>query len=165
MPPVEDAPGHRPPSAAAIDDLKPYVAAAAIVGLLGTPAEIVVPVVRRLRGRSGVALGPGLMNLANGLLALAVVRHFRRRPELWEEWRTRIPRWSGAAGLVYLSLSPVTAAGWKRAVLLPRRSSLWGGVISPIGLIQITLLVVGFSRARRARASGTTPSPTSGAAS
>ena len=120
---------------------------------------------RRLRGQSGVALGPGLMNLANGVLALAVVRHFRRRPERWQEWRTRIPRWSGTAGLVYLSLSPVAAAGWKRAVLLPRRSPLWGGVISPIGLIQITLVVLGFSRARRARASGTTASPTSGAAS
>jgi hypothetical protein len=161
---VTDDPVHNSLLAASLDDLKPYVAAAGLVGIFAIPAEIVVPVVRRLRGQTGVALGPGLVNLANGLLALCVVRFFRQRPEVWREWRTHIPRWSVTAGMVYLVLGPMTATGWKRAVLLPRRSPLWG-TISPIGLLQGTLLIVAFARARRARTSETTPSPRNGAAS
>ena len=71
------APGERarnPQLAAALEDIKPYALAAGAVSLLGTPAEFGVPIGRRLRGKSGVSIGPGLMNLVNGAVAMGVVR-------------------------------------------------------------------------------------------
>jgi hypothetical protein len=165
MSPTDDAaadPADQPPWAAAFTGLKPYIATVALVELVGGPAEFLVPVARRLRGEMGVSLGPGLVNLGSGLLALGVVRFFRRCPGLWEEKRPRIPAWSGPAALGCLTLAPAAAAGWKRGVVLRRRSALWGAVIHPVGLLQITLLLDGLSRAR---ASATPPSPRSGAAS
>ena len=145
-----------PDPATAFDDLTPYSAAVAVVDFLGLPAEILVPAVRRLRGDRGVPLGAGLVNLGNGLLALVAVRFFRHRPGLWHESTSRLPRWAGPAVIGYLALAP--AAAWQRGVVLRRRSALWGTGIHPVGLLQITLLLVGLARARR-------PSPRSGAAS
>jgi hypothetical protein len=53
------------------------------------------------------------------------------------------------AGLAYLTLSPVAAAGWRWPEILRSRSPLWRELISPIGLLQITLLWLAFYRARR----------------
>ncbi|MGY1661727.1 hypothetical protein ACI78Q_10975 [Geodermatophilus sp. SYSU D00705] len=143
-----------PSTAAVLDEIKPYVVAVGAVSLFGTPAEVAVPIVRRLRGRSGVSAGPGLMNLGNGLVALGIAHYFRRRPAQWRRWRReRIPRRAAIAGLLYLTLSPA-AAGWKRGVVFPGRSPLWGGFVSPIGLLQISLAVVALHRARRARSAG-----------
>jgi hypothetical protein len=143
--------------AAALDDIKPYAAAAGAVALFGTPAEVAVPIVRRLRRQSGVSMGPGLMNLANGVFAVGVARYFRQRPEQWQRWKHgRIPRWTRLAGLVYLTVSPAVAACWKGGVLFRRRTPLWGGLISPIGLLQITLLFVTLYRARRVQPSDVT---------
>ncbi len=132
------------------DELTPYVGAVAAVALLGTPAEAAVPIVRRLRGRSGVSAAPGLVNLLNGVLALGVVHFSRRRPALRERWRHRhVPRWAMTAGLGYLTLSPAATAGWQRAVVLPGRSPLWGGCLSPIGLLQVAIGLLALHRLRR----------------
>jgi hypothetical protein len=97
-----------------------------------------------------------LMNLVNGAVAVGVVRFFRKRPTQWQRWkRGRMAGWARLAGLAYLTLSPVAAASWKPAVILPRRSPLWAGFISPIGGLQIALLMLAFYRARRARLSVT----------
>jgi hypothetical protein len=156
------APGERarnPQLSAAFEDIKPYAMAAGAVSLLGTPAEFGVPLVRRLRSKSGLSLGPGLMNFVNGAIAIGAVRFFHERPAKWQRLkRTGTARWAGPAGLVYVALSPVAAAGLKQAVILPRRSPLWACLISPIGMLQIALLMLAFSRARRAR-----HSPTAGA--
>jgi hypothetical protein len=150
----------RPPMAAALDDIKPYVVTAGVVALFGTPAEIAVPVVRRLRHRSGVSIGPGMANLVNGIVALGVAHYVRQRPAQWQRWKHKpIPRWGRIAGVAYLTVSPAAAAGWKRGVILPRRTPLWGGLISPIGLLQITLVIVAISRAGRARSSEVTGAP------
>ncbi len=145
------------PVAAALQDLRPYTAAVGAVALCGTPAEVVVPVVRRLRGRSGVSMGPGLVNLANGVVAVGVTRYFRHRPEEWHRLSGgRIPRWTGIAGLIYLTVSPAVGASWGRGVLFRRRTPLWGGVVSPVGLLQITLLLATLHRARRVGAPAVT---------
>jgi hypothetical protein len=152
-----DVPGERARNAelsAAIEDIKPYAMAAGAVSLLGTPAEFGVPLVRRLRGKSGVSIGPGLMNLVNGAVAMGLVRFFRERPAQWERWkRTRMAGWARLVGLAYVALSPVAAASLKPAVILPRRSPLWAGLISPIGVLPIALLIRAFYRARRTRLS------------
>lgn len=157
---AELPPGERvtdPFLAAAFDDGKPYTAAVYAVGLLGAPAELVVAVVRRLRGRPGVSLGPGWMNLANELVALGVVRFFRRRPALRQRLsHSRIVRWSVIPLTVYLVLSPAAAAGWQQAEVLRGRSPLWGGLVPLSGLLHIMLLALAFIRARRARLSGKT---------
>ncbi|WNV74305.1 hypothetical protein [Geodermatophilus sp. DSM 44513] len=100
-----------PSTADFADEVKPYFGAVGAVALFGTPAEVAVPIVRRLRRQSGVSAAPGLMNLVNGIVALGVAHHFRRRPAEWERWRhKRIPRWAGMSGLIYLTLSPAAAA-------------------------------------------------------
>lgn len=156
----EQGPGGRsrdPQLAAALEDLKPYVAAAAAVSLLGAPAELGVPLVRRLRRRSGVSLAPGLMTLVNGTVALAAVHFFRRHPDRWQRWKqARIARWAGSAALAHATLSPAAAAVWKPAVVLRGRSPLWGGLVTPIGQLQIAMLLVALHRARRARLRGST---------
>jgi hypothetical protein len=135
--------------AAALDEIKPYVVTAGVVALFGTPAEIAVPIVRRLRHRSGVSVGPGLTNLVNGIVALGVARYFRRRPAQWQRWKhERIPPWGPIAVLVHLTLAPAAAARWERGVIFRRRSPLWGGLVSPVGLLQIALLVGALFRAR-----------------
>jgi hypothetical protein len=140
--------------AAALEDVKPYAMAAGAVSLLGTPAEFGVPIARRLRGKSGLSLGPGLMSLVNGAVAVGVVHLFRGRPALWQRWRPRFTtRGAYLVGLAYLTMSLVTAGNCERTVILPRRSPLWAGLISPIGLLQIALLMSAFYRARRARLS------------
>ncbi len=48
--------------------------------LLSAPAEVVVPVVRRLRGRRGVTLGPSLVGSTDALAAVLAVRLHRSRP-------------------------------------------------------------------------------------
>lgn len=146
-----------PRLAAVLDDIKPYAAAAGAVSILGAPVEFGVPIVRRLRGRSGVSIGPGLVNLTNGILALGAVGYFRQRPERWQRWKhERIGPRAGLAALAYVALSPAAAAGSERTVILRGRTPLWGELISPIGLIQIALLLVALHRAGRARSSGTT---------
>jgi hypothetical protein len=153
---TEDAADQPAPSplAIALEEIKPYVATAGVVGLFGTPADILVPVVRRLRGHTGMALGPSLMTLANGLLAIGAVHHFRRHRERWQRLTRGLPQWAGLACLLYLALGPAAAGGWKRAVILRRRSPLWGAVVSPTGLLQLGLVCVALGRARRGRASG-----------
>ncbi len=147
-----DDPVARSLMTAALDEVKPYVLTVGAVAVLGTPAEIVVPIVRRLRRRSGVSVGPGLVNVVNGIVALGVARYVRQRPEQWQRWRRgRLPRWGPMTGLVYLTVSPAAAAGWKRGVILRRRSPLWAGLISPIGLLQGALVLGAVHRARRAR--------------
>jgi hypothetical protein len=146
-----------PPHPAVLDDMKPYVGAVGAVALLGVPAEIGVPIVRRSRRQSGVSAAPGLMNLVNGILALAVVRYLRLRPAQWQRWKhQRIPRWAGIASLLYLALSPVAATRSKRAVIFPGRSPLWGVLVSPIGTLQIALTLGALYRARKAKSAGMT---------
>ena len=150
----------QPPPAAAVDPrfaavferAKPYAAVTGAVALLGTPVEVLVPVVRRLRGRSGVSLGPGLVNLLNGLLGLGVVHVFRTRPDRWARVEDRrLPPWVAAVLAGYAVLSPAAAARWRRGVVLPGRSALWGGLVSPLGLLQIVIMLSTLRRALRAR--------------
>ena len=150
----------QPPPAAAVDPrfaavferAKPYAAVTGAVAVLGGPAEVLVPVVRRLRGRSGVSLGPGLVNLLNGLLGLGLVYFSRTRPARWAQIRDRrLPPWLAAVVLGYVMLSPVAAARWQRGVVLPERSALWSGLISPLGLLQIVVMLTTLRRALRAR--------------
>jgi len=137
-----------PAVAAVWDDLKPYAAAASLVQVLGTPAELVVPVVRRLLGRDGVSLVPGLVSAGNGLVGLAVVRFVRGRPDLSEE---PVPRALLMAALGHLLLSPLAGAWGERAVVLRGRSPLWGGVVLPSGVVPIAVMATAVVRARRAR--------------
>ena len=140
-----------PRVAAAFDDMKPYLATAAIIGLFGAPTEVVVPIVRRLRNRPGVSLGPGIVVLANALVGLGAVRFFRKRPELWGRLRNRpVTRWVLVLPL-YRFLSPAVAASWQGGVVLRRHSALWGGALSPVGLLQAALLAVTLCRARQAK--------------
>jgi hypothetical protein len=148
-----------PPSAAAdprftavFEQMRPYAAVTGAVAVLGTPVEVLVPVVRRLRGRSGVSLGPGLVNLVNGLLGLGVVHVFHTRPARWARVRDRrLPPWVAAVLVGYAVLSPAAAAGWRRGVVLPGRSALWGGVVSPVGVLQVVLVLSTLRRGLRAR--------------
>ena len=141
-----------PPVSAALEEIKPYVLTVAAVALFGAPAEIAVPVVRRVRGQSGVSVTPGLTNVVNEIVALAVVHYFRQRPAQWQRRkRNGVPAWGRIAGLGYLVLSPAAAARCTGGVLFRSRTPLWGAVISPIGLLQVTLLLVALGRARRAR--------------
>ncbi len=108
-------------------------------------------IVRRLRGGSGVSLGPGLVILANGMVGLGIVRFFRRHPDRWTRLRRRpAPRWLGAVAL-YLLLSPIGAARWEGGVVLRSRSALWGSLVSPVGWLQIALLFRTLHRAARAK--------------
>jgi hypothetical protein len=152
----------RDPVVAAVEeDMKPYFAAAGLVGLLGLPAEAAVPVVRRLRGRSGVPVGPAAMNLANAVVAVGFVHVGRRRPARWQRWEHQhIPRWALLTGAAYLALSPAVAAGSERAVILRHRSPLWGALVSPVGLLQFALLLVAVGRVWRARPSRADPGGT-----
>ena len=84
-----DERARNPQLAAALEDIKPYALATGAVSLLGTPAEFGVPIVRRLRGKTGVSMGPGLMNLVNGAVAIGVVRFFRERPAQWQRWKPK----------------------------------------------------------------------------
>ncbi len=130
------------------------------MALLGLPAELAVPVVRRLRGRSGVATGPGLTNLADGVVALGLVHHLRRHPQRWQRWSHRdVPRWGVVAVLAHLVLSPVAAAGWARGVVLPGRSPLWGGLVSPVGLLQVVVGAAALRRVLRDRSADATEGP------
>jgi non-ribosomal peptide synthetase component F len=141
--------------------MKPYVGAAGLVALLGAPAEIAVPIVRRLRRRSGVSVGPGVMNLFNGAVALAVAHYFRQHPAQWQRWLQKprpLPTWASVTALAYLVLSPAAAACWKHGVVLRRRSPLWGGLGSPIGLLQAGLALGAFYRARGTRRGPAEPS-------
>jgi hypothetical protein len=150
----------QPPPAAAVDPrfaavferAKPYAAVTGAVALLGTPVEVLVPVVRRLRGRSGVSLGPGLVNLLNGLLGLGVLHVLRSRPARWARITDRPPPpWVALVLAGYAAVSPAAGARWQRAVVLPGRSALWGGVVSPLGLLQIAVMLTTLRRALRAR--------------
>ena len=145
-----------PSVAAVLGDIAPYFRAARAVALCGTPAEIAVPIVRRLRRQSGVSAAPGLMTLVNAISALAVTHYFRR-PAQWQRWEhKRIPGWAGIAGLVHLTLSPAAAAQWKRGVIFPRRSPLWAALVSPTtGLLHTLLTLVVVHRIRRTK--GATP--------
>lgn len=139
----------------ALRDIEPYVAAVSAVALLGSPAEIAVAIVRRLRGRSGVAVGPGGTNLLNGVAAVGVAHRFRQDTARWQQEKRRgIPGWGGIGGLAYLTLSPAVAARWRRGAVLPDRTPLWGALLSPIGLLQIALVLVALVRASRARSAG-----------
>jgi hypothetical protein len=140
--------------ATALDEIKPYVLTVGAVAALGAPAEVVVPIVRRLRSQSGVSVGPGLVNVANGIVALGVVHYVRQRPEQWQRWRReRLPRWGPITLLVHLSIAPALAAGWPRGVILRRRTPLWG-LLSLTGLLQSALILVAIHRARRASSPG-----------
>jgi hypothetical protein len=99
--------------AAAFDGVKPYVATTGAIALMGAPAEVVVPLGRRLRGRSGVSVGPGLVNLANGLIGLGLVHFFRRHPAGWKRSTAQgLPGGLGVAVLVSLLLGPAAAVRW-----------------------------------------------------
>jgi hypothetical protein len=150
----DDAPADPadPAAAAVLADLGPYAAAVCAVALLGTPAEVVVPIVRRLRGRTGVSAGPGLVDLAHGVVALGITHRLRRHPARWERWRhADVPRWARVAAVAHLTLAPAAAAGWRRGVVLRGRSPLWGGVLSPVGLLQVGLAGVAVARLRGLR--------------
>ena len=135
------------------EEIKPYVAAVGAVSLVGLPAEVLVPLVRRLTGRTGVAAGPGLTNLANGVVALVVTRYVRRRPGRWTALvESRAARPLGVASLLHVALAPAVAGRWERAVVLRGRSPLWGWQFSPIGLLQLLLVLVAVRRAGRATA-------------
>ena len=69
--------------AAAVKGMEPFMTAVGAVWLLGSSAEAIVPVVRLLRGRSGVSIGPGLVDLAHGMVAPGVVPFFRQDPARW----------------------------------------------------------------------------------
>jgi hypothetical protein len=143
--------------AAALADIKPYVATVTGVALLGAPAEIAVPIVRCLRRQSGVSVGPGLINLLNGTVALAVAHYFRRHPAQWQRLKEQpIPRLGGIPALAYLALSPAAAALWKQGAVFRHRSPLWGALASPIGLLQFALVLVALHRARRSQPTGGT---------
>ena len=135
---------------AVFEEMKPYLAVAAAVGLLSAPAEVVVPVARRLRGRTGVSTGPSLVVLTNEALFLGLLRLLRGRPDVWAALKeVRGAPWHAAVPL-YVLLSPLLASTWERAVVLRGRSALWG-LVSPSGLVQIALMGVTIARARRAR--------------
>jgi hypothetical protein len=137
---------------AAYDEMRPYAAAAAGIALLGAPADVIVPIVRRLRGRPGVAVGPGLVTLSHSLLALGVVHVVRQDPARLARLKERRPsRWLLAVRL-YLLLSPAAAS--ERVIVLRHRSPLWGEAVHPAGWLQLLVLLATISRARRPRQEG-----------
>ena len=141
-----------PAIAAAIESFAPYHAVMGRVGLLSAPAAIVVPVARRLRGQSGVPMGPRLVTLLNTFMALALT-HYVRQPARWQRLKHRkIPGWAAAAGLIYLTLSPAAAARWTRGVILGGRSPLWAVLIAPTTALRHALLLVGYRRYRAVKA-------------
>jgi hypothetical protein len=98
-----------------------------------------------------VSLGPGLVILVNGLVALSTVRFFRQKPDQWTRLREQpVARWFVAVPL-YLLLSPVAGARWERAVILRSRSALWGRLVSPVGWLKAALMTGTVHRAARAR--------------
>ena len=133
------------------EEMKPYFMVATGVSLLSFPAEVLLPVVRRLRRRTGVSVGPSLVIVANASLALGAFHLRWRRPGSRAALRERrAAPWHLVVPL-YLLLSPVLATGWERAVVLRGRSALWGGALSSSGLVQTAVLGVMIVRARRAR--------------
>ena len=96
-------------------------------------------------------MGPGLVNLANGLVGLGLVHFFRRHRARWKRSTAQgLSVGLGFAVLASLPLGPAAAVRWKRAVVLRNRSALRGGLLSPIGLLQVGLVAVALSRLRPA---------------
>jgi hypothetical protein len=100
-------------------------------------------------------VGPGLVNLANGLIGLGLVHFFRRHPARWKRSTAQgLPGGLGIAVPASLLLGPAAAVRWERAVVLRNRSTLRGGLPSPIGLLQVGLMAVALSRLRPALRTG-----------
>ena len=139
--------------AAVAQEFGPYLSVVRRIGVLSAPAGIAVPVARLLRGRSGVSTGPKLVTLLNAVIGLAMT-HYVRRSARWQRWKHRlVPRWAAVAGLAYLTLSPAAAGEWERGVILRGRSPLWAGLVSPVGVLQLGIALVGYRRYRRMKSS------------
>jgi len=131
--------------------MKPYLVATGAISFLATPTELVLPVVRLLRGHSGVATGPALVTLVHGVIGMGVVHAVRRDPRRVARLRDAKPsRWLLALPL-YLLVSPALAS--ERFVVLRSRSPLWGSVLSPIGGLHVAVALVTLRRALRVKRS------------
>jgi hypothetical protein len=141
-----------PTLVAAVGDIAPYLRVVRVVALLGTPAEIAVPIVRRLGRQTGVSAGPGLTTLVNAIVALALTHFIGRPPQGQQRNDKSVPGWAGVVGRIYLVLSPAAAPLWRGGVIFPRRSPLWAVLISPTtGLLRTLLGLVVIYRVRRAK--------------
>ncbi len=125
----------------------PEFVAARLVPLLTLPVDLALPLLRRLRGRTGVALAPDLVTQLNTVAVVAAVHALRRRP------RSRAERWAAAGAAVWCATSPLLAARTDRLVVLRGRSPLWayvvGGVLSvPVSVATVTAMLVVMRSAR-----------------
>ncbi|MEU2351064.1 hypothetical protein [Modestobacter sp. NPDC049651] len=141
-------PGSAAAREAVRDRVAPPVGAMRIVGALGAPAELLVPVIWSLTGRRGAPLAPTAVATANAVVAAVAVPVLRRRPG------TRIRRAVALPVLAWLVAGPALAGRSRRLVLLPGRNPLWALLLQLVprlvtGVLQAAaVLVVG----RRARA-------------
>ena len=143
------------PLVAAVGDIAPYLRVVRVVALLGTPAEVAVPIVRRLRHQSGVPTAPSLMTLANAVVALAMT-YFLPGAARWQGWEDRRIPGARRIGVAYLVFSPTAAVQGERGVIFPGRSPLWAVLISPTtGLLRTLLGLVVSLRAGKAKKSET----------
>jgi len=128
-----------------------YVGAIQTARLLGTPAELLVPVVWWLGGRRGAPLAPTAVVTANAVLATGVAHLLRRHPE------TRIRRLVSLPLLAWTILGPAVA-GRSRRWVLTGRNPLWALPLQlaaglAIGLAEGVAVIVVGRRAAAAAAS------------
>ena len=119
----------------------PELATARLVPLLTAPLDLALPLLRRRRGRTGVALAPDLVTQLNTVVAVAAVHVARGRP------RSPADRWLAAGAAVWCAASPLLAVRTERLVVLRGRSPLWGYVLGgvtslPLGVAAVTAMLV-----------------------
>jgi hypothetical protein len=106
------------------------------------PVALVLPLVRRARGRTGVQLGPGLVTAAHaavlGSLAL-------RRPHPAGIRSAR----ALAAVVAWCAAGPALVAGSDRTVVLRGRSPLWGYAVD--GAVRAAVVLGAVAAVRRRR--------------
>ncbi|KQS66669.1 hypothetical protein [Modestobacter sp. Leaf380] len=103
-----------------------------VARLLAAPAELAVPLVRRARGQSGVALMPGVAAQGNAVLAGVVMHALRSRG-----------RFPGRGPLVYggvvaCALAPLVALRFPWTVA-EQRSALWGVAVQGLMTVPVSL--------------------------
>jgi hypothetical protein len=123
-------------------------AALAVAFVLSDPLELVLPLVRRWRGRRGVQSGPALVAAAN---AAFLGWSSLRSPALLGIRSSR----GVVAAMVWSAVSPLLLAGTERTVVLRSRSASWAYPLH--GLLRAAVLVAflpALQRDRRQRAGG-----------
>jgi hypothetical protein len=125
--------------------LVPRLLLTTMVLSLATPVEVAVPVVRSVRGRRGVQVGPAIASLSSVAAGLALAAAVEEHPESVVAGERSFTALLAAAVVV-----PASAAFLPATVVLRGRSPLWGWALwLGVRLSSAALLAGGVDRARK----------------